>query len=56
MDNDTIKIYEFLKDNGYIDKEIAFAQIEIKITTDDVPEIKATYPIIETNKLIMSKE
>lgn len=49
MNEETMAIYEFLKSKGYVDEDLGFKEIELKISTDGLPEIKVTYDLIQSN-------
>ena len=49
MNKVTIEIYEFLKSKGYIDKDIGFKSIELRLDVEKLPVIKIEYDLMERN-------
>ena len=49
MNKETIEIYEFLKSKGYVDKDIGFKSIELRLDVEKLPVIKIEYDLMERN-------
>lgn len=55
MNDETIKILEFLQDNGYVDKNLPLKSLELRLDVDSLPNIKVEYEVINPPYYVKAK-